>query len=72
VGRGFISLAENFGITNGNGAPVVAGGPVRRYQYKRCPGSAEAAAADGSNVLSQGEQNRLNCKDSDRSVGSVP
>jgi phospholipid/cholesterol/gamma-HCH transport system substrate-binding protein len=72
VGRGFISLAENFGITNGNGAPVVAGGPARRYQYKRCPGSAEAAAADGSNVLSQSEQNRLNCKDSDRSVGAVP
>jgi hypothetical protein len=51
---------------------VVNGGPVRRYQYKRCPGSAEAAAADGSNVLSQDEQSRLQCRDSDRSVGAVP
>src|SRR3954454_8896353 len=72
MGRGFISLAENFGVTNGNGAPVIEGGPPRQHQYKRCPGSAEAPAADGSNVLSQEEQNRLQCKDSDRSVGAIP
>ncbi|HEY1359964.1 MAG TPA: MlaD family protein [Thermoleophilaceae bacterium] len=72
MGRGFISLAENVGVTNGNGPPVVEGGPPRQHQYKRCPGSAEAPASDGSNVLSQEEQDRLQCKDSDRSVGNVP
>jgi len=72
MGRGFISLAENFGVNNGNGAPVVAGGPVRQHQYRRCPGAAEAPAADGSNVLSQEEQDRLQCRNSDRSVGAAP
>jgi len=37
-------------------------------QYKRCPGSAEAPAKDGSNVLSQAEQDRLDCDESDRAV----
>jgi phospholipid/cholesterol/gamma-HCH transport system substrate-binding protein len=72
TGRGFISLAENVGFTNGDGPPVAFGGPPRRYQYKRCPGGAEAPTPDGSNVLSQAEQDRLQCKDSDRSVGAVP
>jgi hypothetical protein len=35
-------------------------------QYKRCPGSAEAPAKDGSNVLSQEERDRLDCDESDR------
>jgi len=35
-------------------------------QYKRCPGSAEAPARDGSNVLSQEERDRLDCDESDR------
>src|SRR5262245_10366814 len=37
-------------------------------QYRRCPGSAEAPAADGSNVLSQEEQDALQCRESDRAV----
>ena len=68
VGRGFISLAENVGFTNGNGAPAINAGPPHRFQYKRCPGGAEAPAPDGSNVLSQEEQDRLQCQDSDRAV----
>jgi phospholipid/cholesterol/gamma-HCH transport system substrate-binding protein len=73
MGRGQISLAENFGFTNGpGGAPAVMAGAPRKFQYKRCPGAAEPATADGSNVLSQEEQDRLQCKDSDRSVGAIP
>jgi phospholipid/cholesterol/gamma-HCH transport system substrate-binding protein len=72
MGRGFISLAENVGFENGSGPPAIMAGPPRQQQYKRCPGAAEAPAADGSNVLSQEEQDRLQCKDSDRSVGAVP
>jgi len=36
--------------------------------FRRCPGSAEAPAADGSNVLSQAEQDQLGCRESDRGV----
>jgi phospholipid/cholesterol/gamma-HCH transport system substrate-binding protein len=59
MGRGHISLAENFG------------GPIRKYQYKRCPGAAEAPAADGSNVLSQERMDELQCEESARAVGDV-
>jgi phospholipid/cholesterol/gamma-HCH transport system substrate-binding protein len=45
--------------------------PVRSGQYKRCPGSAEAAAADGSNVLSAEEMARLQCEESARATGDV-
>ena len=44
-------------------------GPVRRGQYKRCPGGAETAAEDGSNVLSATEQQQLDCVDSHRGAG---
>jgi hypothetical protein len=37
-------------------------------QYRRCPGSAEAPAKDGSNVLSQEERDRLGCDEADRAV----
>jgi phospholipid/cholesterol/gamma-HCH transport system substrate-binding protein len=59
MGRGHISLAENLG------------GPIRTKQYKRCPGAAEAAAADGSNVWSQERQAELECEESARAVGDV-
>jgi phospholipid/cholesterol/gamma-HCH transport system substrate-binding protein len=45
--------------------------PVRQGQYKRCPGSAEAPAADGSNVLSAEEMERLQCEESARATGDV-
>jgi phospholipid/cholesterol/gamma-HCH transport system substrate-binding protein len=59
MGRGHISLAENFG------------GPIRKYQYRRCPGAAEAPAADGSNVWSQERMEELQCDESARAVGDV-
>jgi phospholipid/cholesterol/gamma-HCH transport system substrate-binding protein len=37
-------------------------------QYRRCPGSAEAPAKDGSNVLSDAEREALGCEESDRAV----
>jgi phospholipid/cholesterol/gamma-HCH transport system substrate-binding protein len=45
--------------------------PVRSGQYKRCPGSAEAPANDGSNVLSAEEMDRLQCEESARATGDV-
>ena len=38
------------------------------YQYKRCPGAAEAPAPDGSNVWSAEEREELDCLESDRSI----
>jgi hypothetical protein len=46
-------------------------GPLRKFQFKRCPGSAEAPADDGSNVLSADEMHRLQCEESARAVGDV-
>ena len=75
MGRATISLAESFGLVDGQ-TPTIPGvtapaGPPRKFQYRRCPGAAEERAADGSNVLSQEEQDRLQCRESDRSVGAV-
>jgi phospholipid/cholesterol/gamma-HCH transport system substrate-binding protein len=71
VGRGFISFAENAGFNNGT-TPSIEAGPPKRFQYRRCPGGAEARAQDGSNVLSAEEQARLQCTESHRAVGNVP
>jgi phospholipid/cholesterol/gamma-HCH transport system substrate-binding protein len=51
---------------------ALAGGPVRRDQFKRCPGGAEAHAHDGSNVLSGALRSLLQCDDGDRAVGPPP
>jgi phospholipid/cholesterol/gamma-HCH transport system substrate-binding protein len=45
--------------------------PVRKDQFKRCPGAAEAPLDDGSNVLSQQEMDRLQCEESARATGDV-
>ena len=44
---------------------------ARVGQYKRCPGGAEEAAADGSNVFTQGEQQEMDCRESDRGTGPI-
>ena len=59
MGRGHISFAENFG------------GPIRKYQYKRCPGAAEAPAFDGSNVWSAEQMAEWQCDESARATGDV-
>ena len=53
--RGFISMSE-----------VLHKDSIAYKQYRRCPGSAEPPARDGSNVLSQEERDRLDCDESDR------
>jgi phospholipid/cholesterol/gamma-HCH transport system substrate-binding protein len=48
---------------------ILAGGvPARQDSFKKCPGGADAAAPDGSNVLSEAEQEALDCRESDRAV----
>jgi hypothetical protein len=42
---------------------------TRRKQYERCPGGAEEPAPDGSNVLSDEDQDYINCDEDDRPVG---
>jgi phospholipid/cholesterol/gamma-HCH transport system substrate-binding protein len=59
MGRGHLSFAENLG------------GPIRKFQYRRCPGAAEAPAQDGSNVWSQERMDELQCEESARAVGDV-
>jgi phospholipid/cholesterol/gamma-HCH transport system substrate-binding protein len=55
--RASISLAENLTF-----------GPPKQKQFKRCPGSAEGPAPDGSNVFSAEERARLDCNEDDRAV----
>jgi phospholipid/cholesterol/gamma-HCH transport system substrate-binding protein len=55
--RGFITMA-----------PFLHKDSLAMKQYKRCPGSAEAPTADGSNVLSAEERERLDCDEADRAV----
>jgi phospholipid/cholesterol/gamma-HCH transport system substrate-binding protein len=45
--------------------------PVRKSQYKRCPGSAEAPADDGSNVFSAEDMEFLQCEESARATGDA-
>ena len=61
-----------------NGIPAVIPMPNRGeaykrnnriYQYKRCPGAAEAPAPDKSNVWSEEEMKALDCKEEDRATG---
>jgi hypothetical protein len=64
VSRAQINFAESLPSSGGLG-------PLRKFQYKRCPGSAEAPADDGSNVLSQAEMDQLQCDESARATGDV-
>jgi len=53
--RGFITMSEFLNKDS-----------LAYKQYKRCPGSAEAPAKDGSNVLSVDERARLDCDEADK------
>jgi phospholipid/cholesterol/gamma-HCH transport system substrate-binding protein len=67
--RAQIGMFENFGVQDGR--PVLNGGPLRAFQYKRCPGGSEEPAPDGSNAFSAEEQAQLRCEESARAVGDV-
>jgi phospholipid/cholesterol/gamma-HCH transport system substrate-binding protein len=72
--RGLISFSEYTGPIQpflGQGEPAGAVGPVKRNQYKRCPGAAEEAADDGSNVLPAEERQFLDCEESARATGNT-
>jgi len=43
---------------------------IRTYQYKRCPGAAEAPAIDKSNVFDADAMKSLDCKEEDRATGN--
>ena len=58
--RGAIGLSEFL--------PVPFPGPVRQDEIRRCPGSAEPPASDGSNVLSAEEQQALDCTEAHRAT----
>jgi phospholipid/cholesterol/gamma-HCH transport system substrate-binding protein len=53
--RGFITMS-----------PFLHKDSIAAGQYKRCPGSAEAPAKDGSNVLSEAERQAVGCEESHR------
>ncbi|MEA2482687.1 MAG: phospholipid/cholesterol/gamma-HCH transport system substrate-binding protein [Thermoleophilaceae bacterium] len=62
-----------------NGVPAVIPLPQRGaayksnnrvYQYKRCPGAAEAPAADKSNVWSSDQMQAMDCTEADRATGN--
>lgn len=57
--RANISLAENLG------------GPVKKDQFRRCPGSAEEVAPDGSNLATAEEAKQLDCDRNQRATGNV-
>jgi len=72
--RGLISFSEFTGPIQpllNNGEPAGAVGPVNRNQFKRCPGAAEEAADDGSNVLSAEERQFLDCDEAARATGNT-
>ena len=66
--RGHIMLFEGIFGTRENPRIPALGSPIRSRQFRRCPGSAEPPAPDGSNVLSRAEQEALNCSESSRAM----
>jgi phospholipid/cholesterol/gamma-HCH transport system substrate-binding protein len=49
-------------------SPFLHPNTLATKQYRRCPGSAEAPTKDGSNVLSEAEQEALGCTEQHRGV----
>jgi len=66
--RGLISFQEFIPNPASPGDPL---GPIKKGQFRRCPGAAEEPADDGSNVFSEAEQDTLDCKESDRATGDA-
>ena len=57
ITRTYVNIAEN-----------IFGAPPKTEQYRRCPGGADVVMPDRSNLLSQAEQERLDCTEDDRAV----
>jgi phospholipid/cholesterol/gamma-HCH transport system substrate-binding protein len=65
---GVYDAAGGFSRSQLNLSEIIYGSEPLTRQYRRCPGGADAPAADGSNVLSAAEQRRLRCEESHRAV----
>jgi phospholipid/cholesterol/gamma-HCH transport system substrate-binding protein len=64
-------LSESLGFDTSNLRGEVFKTFARTEQFKRCPGAAEEAAPDGSNVFSEEEQKELDCREEDRATGDI-
>jgi phospholipid/cholesterol/gamma-HCH transport system substrate-binding protein len=65
-----------FTLSDGGLIPRAEQGAVfkqlaKTYQFKRCPGAAELPSFDKSNVWSEEEQEKLDCREDDRSMGTL-
>ena len=74
TGGGFDALGAyaraNIGF--GENVPAALGGGIaKKDQFRRCPGSAEEVASDGSNVPSAEEAAQLDCNRFQRATGNV-
>ena len=68
AGTGAYDAAGGFSRSQLNLTEILYGPEPLQYQFRRCPGGADAPAADGSNVLSAAERAELRCEESDRAV----
>jgi phospholipid/cholesterol/gamma-HCH transport system substrate-binding protein len=67
-GTGAYDAAGGFSRSQLNLTEILYGPEPLQGQLRRCPGGGDAPAADGSNVLSAGEQAALQCEESQRAV----
>lgn len=67
-GTGAYDAAGGFSRSQLNLTEILYGAEPLSGQFRRCPGGADAPAADGSNVLSAAEQAVLQCAESQRAV----
>jgi phospholipid/cholesterol/gamma-HCH transport system substrate-binding protein len=67
-GTGAYDAAGGFSRSQLNLTEIIYGPEPLSGQFRRCPGGADAPAADGSNVLSADERAELDCEESHRAV----
>jgi phospholipid/cholesterol/gamma-HCH transport system substrate-binding protein len=67
---GAYDAAGGFSRSQLNLTEILYGPEPKMRQYRRCPGGADAPAADGSNVLPAEERARLQCEESHRAVAA--
>jgi phospholipid/cholesterol/gamma-HCH transport system substrate-binding protein len=67
-GTGAYDAAGGFSRSQLNLTEILYGPEPLSGQFRRCPGGADAPAADGSNVLSPAERARLQCEETHRAV----
>jgi phospholipid/cholesterol/gamma-HCH transport system substrate-binding protein len=68
AGTGAYDAAGSFSRSQLNLTEILYGPEPLQHQFRRCPGGADAPAADGSNLFSAEEQRELQCDESDRAV----